>query len=53
MLQFALSSKNRKILYVSGEESQKQIKMQLKELIKILITVIFLQKHRHKIYFYK
>ena len=34
MLQFALSSKNRKILYVSGEESQKQIKMRAERINK-------------------
>ena len=34
LLQFALSSKNKKILYVSGEESQKQIKMRAERIEK-------------------
>lgn len=34
MLQFSLSSKNKKILYVSGEESEKQIKMRAERINK-------------------
>ncbi len=34
LLQFALSSKNKKILYVSGEESEKQIKMRAERINK-------------------
>ena len=34
LLQFALSSKSRKILYVSGEESEKQIKMRAERINK-------------------
>ena len=34
LLQFALSSKSRKILYVSGEESEKQIKMRAERIKK-------------------
>ncbi|HIG32042.1 MAG TPA: DNA repair protein RadA [Flavobacteriales bacterium] len=34
LLQFALSSKNNKILYVSGEESEKQIKMRAERINK-------------------
>jgi len=34
LLQFALSSKSKKILYVSGEESQKQIKMRAERINK-------------------
>jgi len=34
LLQFALSSKNKKILYISGEESEKQIKMRAERINK-------------------
>ena len=34
LLQFALSSKNKKILYVSGEESERQIKMRAERINK-------------------
>ena len=34
LLQFALSSKSKRILYVSGEESQKQIKMRAERINK-------------------
>jgi len=34
LLQFALSSKNKKILYISGEESEKQIKMRAQRINK-------------------
>ena len=34
LLQFSLSSKNKKILYVSGEESEKQIKMRAERISK-------------------
>ena len=50
MLQFALSSKNRKIYTFQVKKVKSKLKCELKELIKILSTVIFLQKHLQNIF---